>query len=543
MQPRLVQILIGSALVVPLGASWAQTLNADAVRVQQVTLYPGSATVERSATVKAGSQGIEIRGIAANFDVQSLRVQGDVGIRIGEVSVRDQAKAQSVNPRAAELEAKIQSLQDQMAQLDIERRSSELVNDYLKGFGAPAEPGKGGALPVSDPRQLSGMIDGIRRGSTDSLTRIQKVELQKRELDKQVQTLNRDLQKIQALTRDTRIINIGLAADKAGQVHLSYQVNDTGWRPTYRAALDSQNAMVELERQASIAQRTGEDWVDVSLRLSTGQPRSAPQGQTPLTWNLGLASPQASFDEAPPPKMRAQPAPVSALAAKPSAERARMEQEPLFRVAEVQSAFSTEFAVPGRVSLPADGRNVTVSLSRQRIPVKLRVQVAPRLDTQAYLVAQAEQPEGVWMPGTIQLQRDDSFVGSTHWNAQQGQALILPFGRDDLVQVTVERAKQTSGQSGFIGQRNTRQINDVYTVKSRHKQAVTLWVLEASPVSTDEQIKLESRFDPPVTLSDWEQRAGVVAWQVPLEAGATRKFGVDYRISWPKDEHIQGLNR
>lgn len=59
---------------------------------------------------------------------------------------------------------------------------------------------------------------------------------------------------------------------------------------------------------------------------------------------------------------------------------------------------------------------------------------------------------------------------------------MLPFGRDDRVQVTLSRTRNRSGSAGLIGQRLERQIADLYTVTSRHKVPVELLVLEASLV-------------------------------------------------------------
>src|SRR5256885_5506178 len=44
------------------------------------------------------------------------------------------------------------------------------------------------------------------------------------------------------------------------------------WQPTYRAQLDPAKGTVAIERLALVAQNSGEDWSQVQLLLSTGQP-------------------------------------------------------------------------------------------------------------------------------------------------------------------------------------------------------------------------------------------------------------------------------
>ena len=56
--------------------------------ITQVTLYPGTATVERSADVAAGTRFLEAGGLPANFDTKTLQVQADKGIRVGQILVK-----------------------------------------------------------------------------------------------------------------------------------------------------------------------------------------------------------------------------------------------------------------------------------------------------------------------------------------------------------------------------------------------------------------------------------------------------------------------
>jgi hypothetical protein len=97
---------------------------------------------------------------------------------------------------------------------------------------------------------------------------MQRVEAQKRELDKQIQALQSDLKRIRSGAKDARTIVVNLVVDGAGDMRVSYQVRGAGWSPTYRAALDSASSRVEPERQAVVSQTTGEDWTGVKIRSS-----------------------------------------------------------------------------------------------------------------------------------------------------------------------------------------------------------------------------------------------------------------------------------
>jgi len=233
--------------------------------------------------------------------------------------------------------------------------------------------------------------------------------------------------------------------------------------------------------------------------------------------------------------------PFSRAAAAPAALRSAKDELKQDAPIEVQTTFSTEFEVPGSVSLPSDGRKLTVSLAKLSLPAKMRLRVVPRLDAQAVVTAEAERPEGVWLAGDIQLYRDGNYVGATSWNPQTSAALVLPFGRDSLVRVKVDRAKDRNGSGGLIGQRNEREVSDLYTLTSHHKTPVELLVLESSPVSTNDQIKVEAKFDPKPTSENWEERQGVVAWARAIAPNESLKFSVVYTIGYPKEAAVAGL--
>src|SRR3954452_7818244 len=339
-------------------------------RISRVTLYPGSAAIERTGSVAAGSGTLEMSGLPANFDLRTLRVEAGPGIRVGEVSVQDVGRAEALSAREADLEAKIQALNDEKAALDVEVKTAELVRDYLASLRAP--PGAEGdkAHPIAvDPKAIPAVIEALRRGGGDAYGQIQRIEIKKRAIDKQMAALQRDLARLRTGARDARTLAISYAASRPGEVRATYQVTNAGWKPLYRAALDSSTSRVDLERQAIIMQRTGEDWRGVALRLSTGQPRAA-QIVDPSTWQLVIRAPVQvgvlSSDVR---------SPAAAAVAEQRAAKAARSDEAERIVAQFETQYATEFEVPGKVDLPADGRQVNVSLATQSIAVKQRIRV------------------------------------------------------------------------------------------------------------------------------------------------------------------------
>jgi uncharacterized protein (TIGR02231 family) len=520
-------------------ASAASAVAAEAP-IQSVTLYPGSATVERVVQVAPGATQVEITGLLANFDKDTIRLHADAGIQVGQVVTRDQDRVDSPSAREADLDAKVQALQDQVAAIDADIKSAQIVQGYLERLGTGGAGDR--AAPV-DAKNLTGTLDAIRKGAFDALERMRTDEARKRVLAKQLDVIKRDLAKAHASTRESRTITVQVAARQGGKLVLAYQVDRAGWKPTYRAALDSNASTVDLERLATISQKTGEDWSNVRLRLSTGQPNLIVVAPDPMPWLLNYQPPvdPALFLRAPAPPPP--PAPVENYRTIRPAE-AVAQDDYVAPVLETQGTFTTEFEVPARVTLAADGREIAVGLSRQTLKAEQRVLVAPRSGNEAAVVtARLVRPDGVWLPGQVQLQRDGSYVGAQHWDPQ-GAAdgrFQFGFGRDPLVRVSVEHRDRKSGEVGFFNGANQRRIADTYVVTSAHRQPVDVLVLEPTPVSESDKVTVKTALHPEPDVRDWEHRRGLVGWSRSLRPNETARFDVDYVIDYPKEGFVQGL--
>lgn len=517
----------------------AGSASATEAQIQSVTLYPGSATVERAVQVTPGMTQVEITGLLANFDTSTVRLRADPGIQVGQVVTRDQDQADSPSPREAELEAKMEALQDQIELIDADYQSAKLVQSYLDRLGTGGDTAQRAA--PADGKTLLGTLDAIRKGGGDALERMHADEVKKRALAKQIEVLKRELEKVRAGARETRTMTVQLAARQAGRLLLSYQVRRAGWKPAYRASLDSNASSVDLERMATISQKTGEDWSKVRLRLSTGQPDLSVQAPDPSSWLLTYVSPEERaaryLSQSP------APAPAAPAPPPPGAVRAYATSDNYVApVLETQGSYTTEYEVPARVDLAADGREISVGLTKQSLPVRQRVRIAPRNSSDtAVLTAEAARPDGVWLPGQVQLHRDGSYVGALYWRQQSDEAFLFAFGRDPLVRVVVEHGDRKSGQVGLFVRDNQKRVDDTYAVTSLHRQPIDVLVLESTPVSESDKVDVKMRFQPEPDVKEWGHRRGVVGWERTLKPNETARFGVGYVIDYPKEGFVRGL--
>ncbi|RSZ36176.1 MULTISPECIES: DUF4139 domain-containing protein [unclassified Variovorax] len=519
-------------------AATPQAVAADS-RITQVKVYPGSATVERVARVAAGARSVTFACLPAGLDVQSLQVSADASVRIGETSVLTEQRELSARCSTSPLDGRIRELEDQKAALQAENDALGMVTGYLKGLAGGSGNDAPGARAPMDARNLAAMTDAMRRTGQDSLLKQHQIQRRQTEIDRQLNPLLAERTRTQGNGGQVTAVTVTLAAGADADVKLSYQVNGPGWTPTYRALLDTTTRKVRIERQALVAQATGEDWRGVKLVLSTGQPRRETTGRLPGAWRIGIEPPprpaaEMAYPAAPAAAMA--PSPIMASKSMDSRER---RAEPLFDVSVFDNSFATEFSVPQAIDVPSNGQRVTMALGQHEDTAKLAARTSPRVDASAFLVAELDQPAGVWPAGPMQLYRDGAFVGSGRWNAPSDTRLTLSFGRDELVRVQAEPERDNQGTGGFAGSRAERKVQRAYVVENRHRTSIAVQVLEAAPVSVDEKVRVASEFSPQPAELAWNKQPGLAMWQLDLAAGQTARVTADYTIGYPKDARLQ----
>jgi uncharacterized protein (TIGR02231 family) len=505
-------------------------------RIARVTVYAGSATVERVARAPAGSRTLSFDCLPAGLDVQSLQVSADAGVRIGETSVLVLPRASVPRCEVHALDGRIRELEERKDALQAEAEALGFVTGYLKDVSAGSGGDPAARRAALDPKTLVGMADALRRTGQDALLQQSRIARRKAELERELAPLNAERARSQGAGGQVVTVTVRLATASDADVSLSYQVRGPGWTPSYRALLDSASRQVRIERQALVAQATGEDWRGVKLLLSTGQPRRETAGRLPSPWRLGAEAPPAPQVHNQLARQKMAGGMLAAPAAAPMATEMEVQQPlPQFDASVFEGAFATQFSVPQPIDVPSSGERVTMTLGQHEDRATLAVRTAPQLDASAFLVADLPVPAGVWPAGPMQLYRDGAFVGQGRWDASGAARLSLSFGRDELVRVAVAPEREAQGSGGFVGNRAERRLARAYTIENRHTSPVSVQVLEAAPVSVDEQVRVAVQFAPQPAELAWRGQPGVALWTLDVPAGGTARVAADYVISHPKE--------
>src|SRR5258708_19382567 len=112
---------------------------------------------DRPGGFAPGITSLEISVLHENFDPQTVRVESDAGIHIGEVSTQDQSRTAASNARESAIEDRIQALKDRQAVLEVDARSAQMAADYISRLGAPS-PGTEKPAPALSGKSVPQVI-------------------------------------------------------------------------------------------------------------------------------------------------------------------------------------------------------------------------------------------------------------------------------------------------------------------------------------------------------------------------------------------------
>ena len=214
-----------------------------------------------------------------------------------------------------------------------------------------------------------------------------------------------------------------------------------------------------------------------------------------------------------------------------------------------EGAYATEFAVPGRTSVPGSGERTTLALGSTDAPARLLTRTTPGVELAAYLVAHIARPAGVWPAGPVALLQGTRFIGNGRLDfgssSPAGSATTdavsteLAFGRDDKVAVRAEPVQDTRGTAGLTGASTERTVQSNYRIDNQHASAIELQVLHAAPVSRDEKVEVRSRYTPQPANLAFGGAPGTVLWQQSLPAGASARFAAEHVLRYPLDAQLR----
>jgi uncharacterized protein (TIGR02231 family) len=511
-------------------------------KISHVTVYTDRATVTRqgSITLDGSETQLVIDRLPTNIHQDSIRVSGrsDSEVKILSVNTNLQRFTQPVNEKLAEVAAEIESLEDQTRQIQAQIATVQMQSEFITGLRLKTEETFSSGLArqrltLSDTLNF---IDTIGSKYTEYALSIETYRQQHREIDKQLGIL-RARQKSWSNPQPTESysVAIDIAANPGKfQLELTYSTNGASWEPLYDLHVNTITQQLQLTYLAEIRQRTGEDWLDVALTLSTAQPNLGNIPPELKPWYVDINAEPVVVTAF----YRARSTGAVAAASPAPDEMARAE---VSMAKTEQQGNVVTFKLQGNGNIPNGGTPYKATISQDDRPCKLSYVLMPKLVEFAYLRAEAKIPQdgATLLAGVANVFRDDNFVGQIELErVAPGQDFDLNLGIDEGIVVDRELVERQVDKK-FLG--GNRRIVCAYRLKIQNLQStiVQTKLSEQIPHSRNEKIKVKLLKTEPATQLG---KLGLLEWQIPLAVQQTKEIYYQFSIEYPEDLSIEGFD-
>lgn len=247
--------------------------------IDAVTVYRGQALVTRIVEIPppAGLREIVVTDLPEHVVAASLYASAGAGVGVRSVRYRTRPVREDLREEVRELDAKIREAQDALSAVDAEKAVLSQQQDYLAKLEQFVAPTAAVDLSrgVLDATALVTLSDYLRAQRTALAKAKLAAEHQARDLREQLDLFTRqrsELTRSSARTAREAVVFVDLQSDTGAHMELRYLVEKASWTPSYNIRTEDERGNVLVEYNASVQQMSGEDWSDVTMRLSTATP-------------------------------------------------------------------------------------------------------------------------------------------------------------------------------------------------------------------------------------------------------------------------------
>jgi len=266
-------------------AQQAQSLDS---KVTNVTLFLSGAQVTRSAqaTLQPGITEITFTGLSAGIDANTIRLTGEGYFTIISVNSRvNYLKTQKTVKDEESLKTKKNQLENLLEDIDAQKGVLAIEENLLKANQKIGSLEKG-----TTTIELKSAADFFRARFTElaekRLELSRKEETTREEFNKVNYQLG-EASKDEVKPTGEITVQVMTKESLPAKFKISYLVRAASWKPEFDIRLDDISKPLELSRRAKINQNSGEEWNDVKLTLSTGNPNESGTEPRLSTWFLG----------------------------------------------------------------------------------------------------------------------------------------------------------------------------------------------------------------------------------------------------------------
>ena len=605
----LIAACVATALIIP-SLALANGEEGKALRVKsavnEVVLYKDRAAVERAAEIELpeGYSEIVFPSLPDGIMDDTVRIKSsrEENITILGIEVEKKYLVKSRQKRIRELEGKIDDLRRDDNSLVDRMNAARTAIRFIESIGdfSAKKAHEGILYKGINLNELSETLGFVERNLLKEQDKIRLIVEKRKDISDKIRVLEKKLTDIAGnrymgfrsnvmntqsamlsqnqvqqlnqyagdtveMDRETSVkraedrekwARVSLRARRPGRytLRLTYVIGSAQWQPHYDVRTDFREKKIELAYYAQVKQHTGEDWNNVTLYLSTADPRKAADPPALNPWTISRFVPaRASHSRA------ATGAGLFSRAEAPAALDYMISDAPSpasqvteRKVIVQEKGISVTYAVAARKTIPSDNEIHKTPIEVLPFSAKHAEFVyvlIPERSEYAYLRTKISNASKFTLfPGRANLYLDGDYVGNTGIGKTitPDKKFTLHFGVDEGIRSNKTLVKKYTEEKGLFG--GDTRINYHYRIRieNNKKKEADFLLVDRLPVSQDEAIKVEvDAIDPPFFADEKEKKRtrfkqGIRRWKLTVPAMTARTIDIKFHVQHAKDVRVSG---
>lgn len=351
------------------------------------------------------------------------------------------------------------------------------------------------------------------------------------------------------------IIHIFSGKTREVDFAFSYIIPQTYWQMQYDIRARKEKKSINMIVYANIYQKTGEDWTNVKLSLSTGSPVRSIKPPALQPWFLDIYSTGKSrYASSLNSKMKKErkkydPGKASGLAELKMSE----EEEPIPASTVEKKGPYLEIGLPLKQSINSSNKYQKKYITEYALTgentVEYFYELIPAMVRNSFLKVRISNETSLpWLTGEAQIFLENEFLGKTNIpftpKGKREELALTMEGRITGVKELVKKYEDTSGLFG-----GNRRILYSYkiTVENQLSKSTTVMIQDIIPVSRNKKITVELKKLSHPFLKDGkiekstEFARGLRTWKLKINSHKKVEILYEIIITVDKDITVQGL--
>ncbi|MDP7005425.1 MAG: mucoidy inhibitor MuiA family protein [Phycisphaerales bacterium] len=515
--------------------------------ISAVTLYRNRASITRTTSLdlEAGGHALFFRDLPSSAYLDSVQAHVSDNASLLSVETSNKPIAKDNSELVAEIDKEIEEVEELIDQVNSEGKAIGLQIDMLKTLIEHASNDK--APPINLENFDEQLVFIGEQMSELTLKQIQN-ESKNKDLKKILLTLEQRKRDIGHEKRNQidAIVDIAVKNKCTVTVKLTYLVTNANWQPAYSIRANSKGNEITIDYDAEIAQKTGENWNDVSLILSTAQPQQSTTPPMPHPWFVDVYVPVTT----PPvnPQVR------RSMKLGTSLNLLDASSEGLVEAASAAASIvgdgpAVSFVLPRTVTIPSNAKDrQTTSIASIETTADLFRIAVPMITDSVFIRSNVtNESDYILLPGRASIFHGGDYVGKTNLQTvAPNEKFPLDLGIDPIVTSSKALLEKITSSTGMFSSGKQTIYDYLIKISNGHDESIDLRIWDRIPVSRNEEIEvvikdLSLPLSSDVYYLETDRPLGLLRWDSTIPANMTgdNSFTLNWRVEVARGKNIE----